>query len=101
MKFNLIPTEPLEYKIYADLLEDQGTILTTSIRHKILPLDGEDGHGYGCIREIWCDETVGSGDLITNGDGDGFSSGSCWDCLEINEGCYYGDGYIQPDTDRD
>lgn len=37
--FNLIPTEPDEYKIYADWLEDEGVILTTAIRKGILPFD--------------------------------------------------------------
>lgn len=39
MIFNLIPTEPDEYKIYADWLEDQGVILTASIRKGIMYFD--------------------------------------------------------------
>lgn len=34
--FNLIPTDPDEYKVYADWLEDQGVVLTASIRRGIL-----------------------------------------------------------------
>lgn len=45
--FDLIPTDPDEYKVYADWLEDQGVILTKSIRAKILPLDNEYGNGRG------------------------------------------------------
>lgn len=35
--FDLIPTEPLEYQVYADFLEENGIILTAAIRKGILP----------------------------------------------------------------
>lgn len=51
MMFNLIPTEPLEYQIYADWLEDQGVVLTAAIRKGILYHSNEIDHwmamGYG------------------------------------------------------
>lgn len=53
--WNLIPTEILEYRVYADWLEDQGVILTAAARKGILPLDEECGCGWG------------SGDSITAG----------------------------------
>lgn len=45
--FNLVPTDPDEYKIYADWLEDQGVILTAAIRQGILPFDSERGIAKG------------------------------------------------------
>lgn len=45
--FNLIPTEPLEYQVYADWLEDQGVILTAAIREGVLPFVPMWSHGEG------------------------------------------------------
>lgn len=51
MVFNLIPTDPDEYKIYADYLEDQGAVLTSSVRKGILEfsLKPDSGFYLGCI----------------------------------------------------
>lgn len=62
--FNLIPTDPDEYKVYADWLEDQG-IHSLSVRKGILPLGNESDHlidiciGHGDSQ--FCTETYGSG----------------------------------------
>lgn len=70
--FNLIPTEPDEYKVYADWLEDCGHLCTMSIRGGVLPLDDEMGNGSGrgerrlffdVSRYILLDEDI---DLIEN-----------------------------------
>lgn len=41
--FNLIPTEPFEYHVYADWLEDQGAILTAAVRKGIIFFGGNNG----------------------------------------------------------
>lgn len=64
--FDLIPTEPLEYQIYADWLEDQGSLLTTAVRKGILLL--EDSEPQGCVYKEW--EVIGSG-YYSQGDGSG------------------------------
>lgn len=49
--FDLIPTEPLEYKVYADWLEDQGAIFTAGIRKGILEFNKNDRDLCGLSNE--------------------------------------------------
>lgn len=79
--FNLIPTDPLEYQVYADYLEDQGTILTTAIRRGILPFDTKIGDGSGI------DHTRHFLYSGTGGDNRGWGSGMSPD------GIYWSSGY--------
>lgn len=45
--FNLVPTDKVEYQVYADWLEDQGTILTAAVRVGVLCLDeNTDSSGW-------------------------------------------------------
>lgn len=72
--FNLIPTDPDEYKIYADWLEDQDKILTSSVRRGTLSFvcivkTGEAIHPSG-EAETW--RNVGDPVLVCYG------FGTCW-----------------------
>lgn len=84
--FNLIPTEPNEYKVYADYLEDHGAILTTAVRKGILSFDRfPSGSLTGCCF-----------DQYAYGDGGGYAEGShfnlnCDGC--INGSTLYNTGY--------
>lgn len=105
MIFNLIPTEPLEYQVYADWLEDQGVILTAAIRKGELPMDypeEEDfdyggpwhcgyGNGYGESRYYSpLDRLDPEGEAgVIYGDGHGF--GSVADYLTWESGDTYGE----------
>lgn len=77
--FNLIPTEPFEYHVYADWLEDQG-LFPLSVRKGILPLL-EDGEG--CSNGYF--DVKGGDCMDANGKGDGRNY---WVCDFV-----YGDGY--------
>lgn len=113
--FNLIPTEPDEYKVYADWLEDHG-LYCLAVRKGILPLNAEygdgdgyrhlrfigdgDGHevfGHGCAsgkeeRYYSCGCFSGKGGSVAN-----FSYG--WSpCESIGDGKGYGS--LQPHTNR-
>lgn len=79
--FNLIPTEPEEYKVYADWLGDQGVILTDSIRDGILSLVDNLDRCFGCFVGF-----CGSGlveDCLSN-----IKIGCGWGGAEIGCECY-------------
>lgn len=70
--FNLIPTEPDEYKVYADWLEDQGEILTAAIRKAQLPVFVTKSVG---VAERCSGDSMGSGTGLGVGYGYGLGSG--------------------------
>lgn len=73
--FNLIPTDPLEYKIYADWLEDRGVILTASIRMGILPFFTPENGGEAAGRE---EAVICTGKSLGGGVGNDYGAGHGW-----------------------